>query len=72
MDHQERIALLEKERGETVSPRLAALVIGGDPYAYNLAAREGKLTLPHVWRGRNLRIFKEPLLRIVRDGGGAL
>jgi len=42
-----------------------AKVDGGDPYSYNLAAREGKLELPHMWRGRNLRIWKEPVIKLI-------
>ncbi len=68
MTHEERIALLERQPGETISPTVAAQVLGGSPYAYNLTAREGKLNLPHVWRGRNLRILKTPLLKLIRDG----
>ena len=45
-----------------------ARVLGGRPYLYNLEARQGMLTLPHVWRGRNLRILKAPLLRILQGG----
>jgi len=35
-----------------------AEIAGGDPYSYNLAAKEGRLDIPHFWRGRNLRIWK--------------
>lgn len=68
MTHDERIAFLEKQPGETISPTIAAQVLGGKPYAYNIVAREGKLRLPHIWRGRNLRILKTPLLKLIRDG----
>lgn len=51
--------------GETISPAQLAKVAGGDPYAYNLMARQGKLDLPHLWRGRNLRIWKEPVIRLI-------
>lgn len=68
MTHKERIALLKAQPGETISPATLAKVIGGNPYAYNLAAREGQLTLPYVWRGRNLRIFTAPLLKLLEGG----
>jgi hypothetical protein len=42
-----------------------AEVAGGDPYSYNLAAREGKLDVPHFWRGRNLRIWKDPVIKLL-------
>ena len=68
MSHEERIALLEAQPGETISPTVAARILGGSPYAYNLTAKEGKLRIPHIWRGRNLRILKTPLLKMIRDG----
>lgn len=68
MTHDERISYLKRLDKETISPTELARVIGGNPYVYNLAAREGLLTLPYIWRGRNLRIFKEPLLRLLENG----
>lgn len=68
MTHAERIAFLQALPEETISPATLAQIIGGRAYEYNLAAREGKLKLPHVWRGRNLRIFKAPLLTILQGG----
>ena len=65
MTHNERIAYLRDLPKETISPTELARVIGGNPYVYNVAAKEGLLTLPYIWRGRNLRIFKEPLLRLL-------
>lgn len=67
MTHDERIAYLKGLPKETISPTELSRVIGGNPYVYNLAAREGLLTLPYIWRGRNLRIFKEPLLRLLEN-----
>lgn len=68
MTHDERITYLKGLPKETISPTELSRVIGGNPYVYNLAAREGLLTLPYIWRGRNLRIFKEPLLRLLENG----
>ena len=68
MTHAERIAYLESQPGETISPAVAAKVLGGSAYAYNITAREGKLHIPHIWRGRNLRILKQPLLTILQGG----
>lgn len=68
MTHDERIAYLKGLPKETISPTELSRVIGGNPYVYNLAAKEGLLTLPYIWRGRNLRIFKEPLLRLLENG----
>lgn len=68
MTHEERIAYLQELPGETISPRQAAQVLGGQPYLYNLLAKQGELHLPHMWRGRNLRIFKTPVLRLIREG----
>ena len=68
MTHQERISYLTTLPRETLSPKELAAVIGGDPYSYNLQAKAGTLTLPHVWRGRNLRIFRAPVLKLLQGG----
>ena len=68
MTHDDRIALLSSQPGETISPTLLSKVLGGSAYSYNLAARRGDLPLPHVWRGRNLRIFKQPIIKILQGG----
>ena len=65
MTREEKIEWLRSLPGETISPTQLAKVDGGDPYSYNLAAREGKLELPHLWRGRNLRIWKEPVIKLI-------
>lgn len=65
MTREEKIEMLRKLPGETISPTQLAKVAGGDPYSYNLAARAGELDLPHLWRGRNLRIWKEPVIRLI-------
>ena len=65
MDHSERILYLRELPGETISPTETAKVLGGNPYLYNVSAKEGSLTLPHIWRGRNLRILKQPLLDLL-------
>ena len=68
MTHEEKLQLLRDQPGETISPRVLAQVLGGQPYIYNLEARDGTLNLPHIWRGRNLRIFKAPLISILEGG----
>lgn len=68
MTHEERIQFIEQQPGETISPLVLAQVIGGRSFTYNLAAKAGRLTLPHVWRGRNLRIFKGPVLQLLKSG----
>ena len=65
MTTDEKIAFLKGLPSETISPSVMALVAGGDPYSYNLAAKEGKLDIPHFWRGRNLRIWKAPVIRLI-------
>ena len=67
MTHDERVALL-RDSGETVSPTVLAKVLGGTPYYYNLSAKEGTLKFPHYWRGRNLRIFTAPVIKIIEGG----
>ena len=65
MTREEKIAWLRGLPEETISPQQLVKVAGGDPYSYNLAAKEGKLDLPHIWRGRNLRIWKEPVIKLI-------
>lgn len=65
MTREEKLALLRDLPGETISPSVMALVDGGDPYTFNIMAKEGKLDLPHYWRGRNLRIWKSPVIRMI-------
>ena len=70
MTSNEKVRWLLSLPSETISPRELAKVAGGDPYSYNVAAKEGKLDLPHLWRGRNLRIWKEPVIRLI--GGNSI
>lgn len=65
MTTEEKVAFLKQLPSETISPSVMALVAGGDPYSYNLAAKEGKLDVPHFWRGRNLRIWKQPVIKLI-------
>lgn len=65
MTREERIEWLRSLPTETISPTQLAMVTGGDPYSYNISAKEGKMNLPHEWRGRNLRIWKEPVIELI-------
>ena len=65
MNSNDALAYLRSLPGETISPKELAMVAGGSPYSYNVAAKEGKLDLPHLWRGRNLRIWKGPVIRLI-------
>ena len=65
MDSNEKLAYLRSLPGETISPSELAAVAGGNPYSYNMAAKNGNLDLPHLWRGRNLRIWKGPVIRLI-------
>lgn len=67
MTTEEKVAFLKQLPSETISPSVMALVAGGDPYSYNLMAKEGKLDVPHFWRGRNLRIWKQPVIRLISE-----
>ena len=68
--HTEKITFLTNIAEETISPTELAKVLGGRPYLYNVSARDGSLTLPHIWRGRNLRIFKQPVLDLLNGKTG--
>ena len=65
MTRDEKLDFLRNLPGETISPSVMALVDGGDPYTFNLMAKEGKLDIPHYWRGRNLRIWKGPVIKMI-------
>lgn len=65
MTHVERIEYLMALPRETISPTELAQVLGGNPYSYNLAAKKGMFPYPCMWRGRNLRIFKQPILDVL-------
>ena len=65
MTRDEKLDFLRNIPGETISPSVMALVDGGDPYTFNLMAKEGKLDIPHYWRGRNLRIWKGPVIKMI-------
>lgn len=61
------IEYLESIDGPTITPKQAAKVLGGRPYLLNVAAKEGRLALPHVWSGCHLKILKEPLLTLLKE-----
>ena len=65
MTTAEKVAFLQELPSETISPKVMAFIDGGDPYSYNLAAKKGELDIPHFWRGRNLRIWKGPVIRLL-------
>lgn len=65
MTREEKLKMLREHPSETISPAILAVVAGGDPYSYNIAAKMGKLDLPHMWRGRNLRIWKDPVMKLI-------
>ena len=70
LNHTEKIAFLNNITTETISPSELAIVLGGKPYMYNVSARNGNLTLPYIWRGRNLRIFKQPVIDLLTGNSG--
>ena len=65
MTTEEKISFLKGLPSETISPKIMAKVVGGDPYSYNLAAKEGRLDIPHFWMGRNLRIWKRFVIKMI-------
>ena len=65
MTHEENLIFLESIKRETLSPSEVAKVLGGRPFLYNVMAKTGDLKLPHIWRGRNLRIFKQPIIELL-------
>lgn len=66
MTREEKLEWLRNLPRETISPTELVRITGhGNPYYYNCAARDGKLSLPHEWHGRNLRIWKEPVIKLI-------
>ena len=65
MTNEEAVEWLRSLPKTMISPKELAHVTSGDPFAYNLAAKEGKLNLPHEWHGRNLRIWKDPVIKLI-------
>lgn len=65
MTAEEKVAFLKSLPSETISPKVLSLVAGGDPYSFNLAAKNGKLDLPHFWLGSHLRIWKGPVIKFI-------
>lgn len=49
----------------TLSPKQAAEVLNCHPYSLNVAAQQGRLTIPHLFAGRNLRISTAGLYTFV-------
>ena len=67
MTREEKIKWLKSLPGEMISPQQLAKVTGGYAYNYNCSAKQGKLNLPHEWHGRNLRIWKQPVIKLISE-----
>ena len=68
MSREEKIEWLKSIPKETISPYQLSVVAGGSSYYYTLAAKDGKIdqrTMPHFWRGRNLRFWKQPIINLL-------
>ena len=59
---QEAVKML-RGYGVTCSPKQLAQVLGGNPYYYNIAARNGSLGYEFEWHGKNLRIFTDSVIK---------
>lgn len=57
-----------REMGPECSPRQLASVLGGNPYYYNVAAKDGTLGFEHNWRGNALRIYTESVIKKITGG----
>lgn len=57
-----------RDFGPTCSPRQLASVLGGNPYYYNIAAKEGRLGYEYTWHGVNLRIYTESVIKKLQGG----
>ena len=54
--------------GTTCTPRQVAKILGGNPYYYNTAAKNGTLDLEYTWHGRNLVIYTESVVKRLTGG----
>lgn len=68
MRTEEAIAFL-RQCGPTCSPRQLARAIGGQPYYYNQAARNGELRFEFFWRGKALRVYTEDVIKKIQRRG---
>ena len=57
-----------REYGPTCSPKQLAGVLGGNPYYYNIAAKNGTLDFDYMWSGNALRIFTESVITKITGG----
>ena len=55
-----------REYGPTCSSRQLASVLGGQPYYYNIQAKNGTLPFQSFWRGRALRISTESVIKFLK------
>lgn len=64
---EEAVVFLRK-CGTTCSPRELAKVLGGQPYWFNVRARNGTLGYDFEWHGRSLRIYTESVIKRILGG----
>lgn len=55
-----------REFGPTCTPKQLSSVLGGQPYYYNVQARNGVLPFKSFWRGRALRISTESVIKFLK------
>lgn len=65
MSHEEKLRWLREHPKETITCSDLAKLLGGNAYCYYVSAKEGKMDLPHVWAGKRLKIFKQPLYELL-------
>ena len=52
-----------KSFGPVCSPKQLASVLGGQPYYFNVAAKNGTLDYDFYWSGRALKIYTESVIK---------
>lgn len=55
-----------REFGPTCSSRQLASILGGQPYYYNIQAKNGILPFKSFWRGRALRVSTESVIKFLK------
>lgn len=55
-----------REFGPTCSSRQLASILGGQPYYYNVQAKNGILPFKSFWRGKALRISTESVIKFLK------
>lgn len=69
MSAADKVRAMIADGKTSMSPKELAELIGGCAYSYNVAAREGCLGIPFMFRGNRLRISTAGVLKYLTGEG---